>query len=49
MGGTELAKELGNVSGGLPFTVVLSGSGRVLQRRMGRVKSTDLDQWAQSA
>jgi thiol-disulfide isomerase/thioredoxin len=49
MGGAELSKELGNLSGGLPYTVVLAGSGKVLQRRMGRVTAADLDRWAQSA
>ena len=46
LGGTELGKSLGNVSGGLPFTVVLGSSGAILQRRMGRVRPEDLDQWA---
>jgi thiol-disulfide isomerase/thioredoxin len=49
MAGAELSKELGNLSGGLPYTVVLAGSGKVLQRRMGRVTSADLDQWARLA
>jgi thiol-disulfide isomerase/thioredoxin len=47
LGGAELSRALGNLSGGLPYTVVLAGSGRVLERRMGRVKPGDLDQWAQ--
>ena len=46
MGGAELSKELGNLGGGLPFTVVLAGAGQVLQRRIGRVKPSDLEQWA---
>ena len=46
LGGTELTRMLGNLSGGLPFTVVLDGSGQVVQRRMGRVTSADLAQWA---
>ena len=46
MGGAELSKELGNLGGGLPFTVVLAGAGQVLQRRIGRVKPGDLEQWA---
>lgn len=44
--GTSLAKSLGNLTGGLPFTVVLGAEGRVLQRRMGRVSDADLRQWA---
>ncbi len=45
-GGTELSKVLGNVSGGLPFTVVLAADGRLLHRRMGRLGKADLEQWA---
>ena len=46
LGGTELSRALGNLSGGLPFTVVWSPDGRILQRRMGRVTAAELDQWA---
>ena len=46
LGGTELAKALGNLSGGLPFTVVLDAAGNVLQRRMGRVTQPELAQWS---
>ena len=46
LGGTELAKSLGNTTGGLPFTVVLTEKGAVLQRRMGRVVAADLVQWS---
>lgn len=46
-GGTELGKSLGNVSGALPFTVVLGAAGTVLQRKMGQVKPEDLAQWRQ--
>ena len=45
--GTELSRSLGNLSGGLPFTVVAGASGKVLQRRMGRVTPADLALWAQ--
>lgn len=44
--GTQLAKSLGNLSGGLPFTVVLGADGQVRQRRMGRVSETDLKAWS---
>ncbi len=44
--GTELAKSLGNLSGGLPFTVVLGPDGQVRQRRMGKLSRADLDAWA---
>lgn len=45
LGGSELSKSLGNLAGGLPFTVVLGASGAILQRRIGRVTAADLAQW----
>lgn len=47
LGGTELGHALGNLAGGLPFTVVISSAGDVLQRKMGRLTPADLAQWAQ--
>ena len=44
--GTELSKSLGNLSGGLPFTVVFGASGELLHRKSGQVSSEDLAQWA---
>ena len=46
LGGTDLGRSLGNLTGGLPFTVVLSGSGRVLHRKMGQITPQDLQLWA---
>lgn len=46
MGGTELGRSLGNLTGGLPFTVVLGGNGRVLHRKMGQVTAQDLQLWS---
>lgn len=43
--GIELSKSLGNLSGGLPFTVVLGESGAVLHRKIGLVKEDDLKLW----
>lgn len=43
--GMELSKSLGNLSGGLPFTVVLGGAGAVLHRKIGLVKEDDLRLW----
>jgi thiol-disulfide isomerase/thioredoxin len=45
LGGTELSKALGNLAGALPYTVVISGSGETVQRKMGRVTAADLAQW----
>lgn len=47
--GTELGKSLGNLTGGLPFTVVFGPDGAIRQRKMGKVSPTDLDQWASAA
>jgi thiol-disulfide isomerase/thioredoxin len=46
MAGIELSKSLGNLSGGLPFTVVIGSQGAVLHRKMGRVSADDLNAWA---
>jgi len=47
--GTELARSLGNASGGLPYTVVLGADGAVRQRSMGRVTEADLKAWIAAA
>lgn len=44
--GIEMSKSLGNLSGGLPFTVVLNAGGKVAQRKIGRVKPEDLIAWS---
>ena len=43
--GTELSRELGNMTGSLPFTVVLASDGQIAQRKLGRIVQQDLDQW----
>ena len=43
--GIELSKSLGNLSGGLPFTVVLGSAGAVVHRKIGLVKEDDLQLW----
>lgn len=43
--GTELSRSLGNVSGGLPFTVVFDAAGQIRQRKIGRVMPSDLAAW----
>lgn len=44
--GAQLARALGNMTGGLPFTVVIGPDGRIRQRRMGRVTEADLQAWS---
>ena len=45
--GTELANQLGNPSGALPFSVAIGAQGAVLQRKLGRLRPQDLESWAQ--
>ena len=45
MPGIEVSKSLGNLSGGLPFTVVLGSDGLVAHRKMGKVSAADLRAW----
>lgn len=44
--GVDLSRSLGNISGGLPFSVVLGREGSVLHRKIGKVKPDDLRAWA---
>ena len=44
--GTDLSRRLGNLSGGLPFSVVIGARGTVLHRKLGRLTSGDLNQWS---
>jgi len=47
--GVELARSLGNESGGLPFSVVFGRDGRVAVRKLGSLTSDDLASWALQA
>jgi thiol-disulfide isomerase/thioredoxin len=47
MPGIELTRSLGNVSGGLPFTVVLGSDGLVAHRKIGRLSGDDLRSWSE--
>jgi thiol-disulfide isomerase/thioredoxin len=44
--GTELARQLGNPSGSLPFTVVVDAAGRLVQRKLGQTSFDELARWA---
>jgi thiol-disulfide isomerase/thioredoxin len=45
MDGIALSKSLGNLSDGLPFTVVLRADGSVQNRKIGKVSAQDLALW----
>lgn len=46
LAGTELTRSMGNLGGGLPFTVILGADGSILHRKMGRVTPDELVLWA---
>lgn len=41
--GIPLMQALGNIKGGLPFTLVIDRNGQVIQKRLGVMKKADLD------
>lgn len=45
-GGMQLGRALGNLQGGLPFTVVFGAEGRIRHRKIGQVRAEDLSRWA---
>ncbi len=47
--GVDLSRQLGNTNGGLPFTVVIDRSGRVMERKLGALLAADLERWAAMA
>lgn len=46
LAGLTAVKEMGNTSGGLPFTLVLDAAGAVVERKMGQITPGDLQRWA---
>jgi thiol-disulfide isomerase/thioredoxin len=44
--GTQLARDLGNDKGGLPFTAVLDRAGEIVHRRLGQTSLAELTAWA---
>jgi thiol-disulfide isomerase/thioredoxin len=46
MPGIALSRTLGNLSGGLPFTVIFGSDGKVRHRQIGRVTADHLAAWS---
>jgi len=46
LGGTDLSRSLGNLGGGLPFTVLFNADGRIFHRKIGQITPENLRQWA---
>jgi hypothetical protein len=44
--GSEMSKQLGNAAGGLPFSVLFSARGEMLERKLGQLSASDLSVWA---
>jgi thiol-disulfide isomerase/thioredoxin len=45
LGGTELSKSMGNVTGALPFSVFFGANGRVFAKKLGQLTPQDLTEW----
>jgi thiol-disulfide isomerase/thioredoxin len=45
LSGIALSKSWGNLTGGLPFSVMLAADGRVMQRKIGKLSEDDLRVW----
>lgn len=43
--GVAFSKSLGNIGGGLPFTLVFNAQGEIAHVRLGAVSAADLDLW----
>ncbi len=43
LAGVDLSRSLGNLSGGLPFTVVLNAAGEVALRHMGKLSASQVN------
>lgn len=48
-GGLGLTRSLGNLQGGLPFTVLFDARGQVQQRKIGELSNEDLASWSQKS
>lgn len=48
-GGLGLTRALGNLQGGLPFTVLFDAKGQVQQRKIGELSREDLASWSQKS
>jgi peroxiredoxin len=44
-GGSEIARQFGNPSGALPYTVLIDRDGRIVQARLGRLREQELRSW----
>ena len=45
--GVDLARDLGNSAGGLPFSVLFDATGQLRDRKLGQLHASDLARWRQ--
>lgn len=45
--GSDLSKTMGNIGGGLPFSVLVDSAGVVAKRKIGKVSLAELSQWSE--
>jgi peroxiredoxin len=43
--GSELGKALGNISGALPYTLLIDRKGRIVTARLGQIQPAELRRW----
>jgi len=43
--GTSLTKSLGNLDGGLPFSVFFKADASIYRQKLGQLTQSDLDDW----
>lgn len=48
LSGIALSKSWGNLSGGLPFSIMMAADGQVLQRKIGKLNEDDLKVWLEA-
>jgi len=48
LAGAELSRTLGNAGGGLPYSLLWSRRGSVLERKLGQLSPSDLARWARA-
>lgn len=47
--GTDIARDLGNPSGALPYTVLIDRAGNIAQTKLGQIRAGELRSWLEAA
>lgn len=46
--GTDVARQLGNLSGALPYTVLVDQNGNIAKSKLGQVRASELRSWLEA-